>query len=59
MFIKVVLKFYSKFQPSTMSRSGQKVCGGGGGGCCWWVVVVLRPSQVKSSAETNYSVKLG
>ena len=34
---------YAKFQPFTMSRSGQKVCGGGGG----WVGV-----------ETNYSVKL-
>ena len=31
-FIKVVLKLHAKFQPSTMSESGRKVCGGGG----WW-----------------------
>ena len=35
MFIQVLLKLYAKFQPSTMSGSGLKVCGGGGGG--WWV----------------------
>ena len=46
MFIKVVLKLYAKFQPSTMSGSGLKVCGGG----WWWLVVV--------GVETYYSVKL-
>ena len=29
LFIQVVLKLYAKFHPSTMSGSGQKVCGGG------------------------------
>ena len=36
LFIQVLIMLYAKFQPSTMSGSGQKVCGGGGG----WV---LRP----------------
>ena len=47
LFIQVLLNLYAKFQPSTMSGSGLKVCGGGGGG--WWVVV---------GVETHYSVKL-
>ena len=34
LFIQVLLNLYAKFQPSTMSGSGQKVCGGGGG----WVL---------------------
>ena len=44
LFVQVLIKLYAKFQPSTVSGSGQKVCGGGNGG---WVGV-----------ETNYSVKL-
>ena len=32
LFIQVLLELYAKFQPSTMSGSGLKVCGGGGGG---------------------------
>ena len=36
---------YAKFQPSTMSGSGQKVCGGGGG----WV---LRPIIVLSLSSS-------
>ena len=53
LFIQVLLKLYAKFQPSTMSGSGLKVCGGGGGGGWWWVVVVLRPIIVLSLAQAE------
>ena len=39
------------FQPSTMSGSGQKVCGGGGGEGGWWWV--LRPIIVLSLARAE------
>ena len=39
---KVILRLYTKFQPSSLSGSGQEVCGDGG-----WVVV-LRPILVLS-----------
>ena len=47
LFIKVLLKLYAKFQLSTISVSGQKVCGG------WWLWVVGG-----GGVETNYSVQL-
>ena len=31
LFIQVLMMLYAKFQPFTMSWSGQKVCCGGGG----------------------------
>ena len=38
LYIQVLLKLYAMFQPSTMSGSGQKVCGGGGG---WWLIPII------------------
>ena len=42
LFTQVLIMMYAKFQPSTMSWPGQKVCCGG------WL----------GGFETNYSVKL-
>ena len=44
LFIQVFLNWYAKFQHSTISGSGQKIC---------VVVVVLRPIIVLSLAKLN------
>ena len=46
---------YAKFQPSTMSGSGQKVCGGGGG---WVLRPIIVLSLSSSEAEQNSPLPL-
>ena len=56
LFIQVLIMLYAKFQPSTMSGSGQKVCGGGSGGCGWLrpiIVLSLSPSLAEQNSSLS------